>query len=290
MEGKVPGGRKRSTEEDSLVDGEEGDYPPGSKASQSLPRFTSPTPSGRVDTLPGDNFNRTQTLDRKKKPSSFRSFGSFMQKMSKQFSTVSVQNPGVKGKKPRGRNPSSTSAPPSRTGSSDVLDASNHGNGDVIKYEKGKTPGVVGIRNHGNTCFMNAVLQCLSNTELLTEYFITDQYKSDIKRNNNHNARKHGTKGELTEHLVSLLKGLWTCQYTADISSEFKSVIGKYGSQYRGYSQHDAQEFLLWLLDKVHEDLNVATKKKYRPNKVRDHYMFCQDLKVFQVDINNCTQ
>lgn len=28
--------------------------------------------------------------------------------------------------------------------------------------------------------------------------------------------------------------------------------------QYRGNAQHDAQEFLLWLLDRVHEDLNNA--------------------------------
>jgi ubiquitin carboxyl-terminal hydrolase 31 len=29
--------------------------------------------------------------------------------------------------------------------------------------------------------------------------------------------------------------------------------------------QHDAQEFLLWLLDRVHEDLNMATKRRYKP-------------------------
>ena len=66
-----------------------------------------------------------------------------------------------------------------------------------------------------------------------------------------------------------MLKSLWSSQYNSQISSDFKSIVGKYGVQYRGYSQHDAQEFLLWLLDKVHEDLNRATKRKYKANKVR---------------------
>ena len=35
-----------------------------------------------------------------------------------------------------------------------------------------------------------------------------------------------------------------------------------------GGNQHDAQEFLLWLLDKVHEELNTATAKKYKRLKV----------------------
>lgn len=41
--------------------------------------------------------------------------------------------------------------------------------------------------------------------------------------------------------------------------------------QYRGNAQHDAQEFLLWLLDRVHEDLNnVVNSSGVPPLKVRD--------------------
>ncbi len=131
-----------------------------------------------------------------------------------------------------------------------------------------KVPGVIGLRNHGNTCFINAVLQCLSHTDILAEYFVLDQYKIDLSRRNKLNSKKYGTKGEVTEQLAVLLKSIWSCQYNPDISNQFKVVVDKYGSQYRGNNQHDAQEFLLWLLDKVHEDLNTATKKKYKTIKV----------------------
>ena len=36
-----------------------------------------------------------------------------------------------------------------------------------------------------------------------------------------------------------------------------------------GGSQHDAQEFLLWLLDRVHEDLNMASRRLKRHRKTQ---------------------
>lgn len=96
-----------------------------------------------------------------------------------------------------------------------------------------------------------------------------DQYKMDLTRRNKLNSKKYGTRGEMTEQLALLLKSIWLCKYDPDMSNQFKTIVDKYGTQYRGNNQHDAQEFLLWLLDKVHEDLNIATKKKYKTIRVR---------------------
>lgn len=131
-----------------------------------------------------------------------------------------------------------------------------------------QTPGVTGLRNHGNTCFINAVLQCISHTDILAEYFVLDQYKVDLSRRNKLNSKKFGTKGEVTEQLALMLKALWACQYHPELSTSFKAIVERHGNQFKGTQQQDAQEFLQWLLDKVHEDLNTASKKKYKPIKV----------------------
>ncbi|XP_076865380.1 ubiquitin carboxyl-terminal hydrolase 31 isoform X2 [Brachyhypopomus gauderio] len=126
-----------------------------------------------------------------------------------------------------------------------------------------KVPGVSGLKNHGNTCFMNAILQCLSNTELFAEYLALEQFRGDAPeeekpKTNGVLLQRRGAqeKGEVTEQLAGLVRSLWTFEYTPQHSRDFKNAVSKRAMQYRGNAQHDAQEFLLWLLDRVHEDLN----------------------------------
>ncbi|NXK17270.1 UBP31 hydrolase, partial [Arenaria interpres] len=110
---------------------------------------------------------------------------------------------------------------------------------------------------------MNAILQCLSNTELFAEFLALEQFRGGPTPPPLPAATPGPaadgpppTPGEVTEQLAQLVRALWTLEYTPQHSRDFKNIVSKNAMQYRGNAQHDAQEFLLWLLDRVHEDLN----------------------------------
>lgn len=124
---------------------------------------------------------------------------------------------------------------------------------EAVAGPRTPVPAVAGIRNEGNTCFMNAVLQCLSNTDAFAEYLVSGSYREDLCRARSRVSSP--TPARVTEQLAHVLGALWSCRTEGDFAARFKSCVEKHGSQYQGSEQHDAQEFLMWLLDKVHEEL-----------------------------------
>ena len=118
--------------------------------------------------------------------------------------------------------------------------------------------GVVGLRNLGNTCFLNSSLQCLSATIPLTDYFLGYNYRSEINEDN-----FLGTQGKLVTAYAELMKIMWLGKSSSIQPVSFKSQLEQFAPQFIGTEQHDAQELLSFLLDGIHEDLNRIPLKPY---------------------------
>src|SRR5271156_3501706 len=86
-----------------------------------------------------------------------------------------------------------------------------------------------------------------------------DEYREDLNHSN-----PLGHHGEVAKAYAALLTAMYAENNTNAFSPvKFKSIIGKYGPNFSGYGQQDSQEFLLFLLDGLQEDLNRIHRKPY---------------------------
>lgn len=136
--------------------------------------------------------------------------------------------------------------------------------------------GYTGLGNLGNTCYMNAVLQCLANCTPLKNYFlgnilfsnvgfvinnplnvslIDKQLQTELNREN-----PLGFGGLLAVSFAVILRQLWSGQRDSIEPSQLKSLLSNKASQFSGYAQHDAQEFMAFLLDGLHEVYTLLNK------------------------------
>ncbi|XP_060533981.1 ubiquitin carboxyl-terminal hydrolase 32 isoform X2 [Cylas formicarius] len=143
-------------------------------------------------------------------------------------------------------------------------------------------PGATGLQNLGNTCFMNAALQAVSNTRPLTMYFQQDVQLLELNSEN-----PQGTKGFVAKRYAELCRELWTGSTRSLAPLKLRHCVSKYAPQLSGGGQHDSQELLAWLLDALHEDLNRVASKQYtqlrdsdgRPDEIVAEEAWQQHLK-----------
>ncbi|CAO3630431.1 unnamed protein product [Mucor fragilis] len=131
------------------------------------------------------------------------------------------------------------------------------------------TIGTTGLKNLGNTCYMNSIVQCLSGTVPLARYLTSGVYRQHINR-----ANKKGTGGALVEAFAVLVRSMWSENYKFISPMTFRETIMRFAPLFRNNDQHDSQEFLIFLLDGLHEDLNTNMGNKAPPPLIPDDAEF----------------
>ncbi|KAG7191748.1 uncharacterized protein KQ657_002884 [Scheffersomyces spartinae] len=124
-------------------------------------------------------------------------------------------------------------------------------------------PGLTGMKNLGNSCYLNTVVQALFSLDGFKEYFkqrsFPESHHSDPSKS-------------LLTQLLKLYDGLESGRYSKPSSSgdsyqlgikpnTFSKIIGENHPEFKTQKQQDAYEFLLYLLDKIDQEFGIGVSK-----------------------------
>lgn len=137
--------------------------------------------------------------------------------------------------------------------------------------------GVCGLRNQGNTCFMNSGLQCLMSCRKLSEYFINRTREGAVDR--------HPSNASLVDGYSELIAQVHGGEARVVTPSKIKASMGAVYEEYKENEEQDAVEFVTRLLDMLHEGLaeKAAGSRKASEGLVGTGRSIVTDLFFFEL-------
>ncbi|KRX98228.1 Ubiquitin carboxyl-terminal hydrolase 20, partial [Trichinella pseudospiralis] len=136
----------------------------------------------------------------------------------------------------------------------------------VLTHTEEPNLGLKGIQNLGNTCYLNAAVQALSNCPPLTEYMRHCSLPCSSSPDGNR-------RNKLASEFQKLIDTLWDDEYHNMLSPIlFVDAVLACNPHFRLFQQQDTQEFLRFLLNELHEQLKRPVYKwEHRLLKTRNH-------------------
>lgn len=120
---------------------------------------------------------------------------------------------------------------------------------------KRKTGPPLGLKNLGNTCYLNSVLQCLTYTPPLANFCLNKQHSSSCDSAAERDRKIDCPFCILEKRIARSL----SCDLALDTPSKINSCLRIFAEHFRFGRQEDAHEFLRYVIDACH---NTALRLK----------------------------
>ena len=135
----------------------------------------------------------------------------------------------------------------------EILSKLNKYNKEPEPIELYKIPTLIGLNNIGATCFMNATLQCLSQTRNLTNYFLKKDNQKKIYEKQNQNPNEL----QLCPVYLELIQKLWDKNNMNKSYSpnNFMNVIEEMNPLFKKGQAGDSKDFIIFILEQLHREL-----------------------------------
>ena len=132
----------------------------------------------------------------------------------------------------------------------------------LMLYQK---PTLIGLNNIGATCFMNATLQCLSQTKALTNYFLNEDNKTKIINNNVY--LSNSNESQLSPLYYELIHHLWDENNPKPYSPyNFMNKINEMNPLFKLGQAGDSKDFIIFVLEQLHKELKKSVNDKNTNN------------------------
>ncbi len=127
-------------------------------------------------------------------------------------------------------------------------------------------PTLIGLDNIGATCFMNATLQCLSQTEPLSNYFLKEKNKNRIINNNY--KLKDPNQLQLSPYYLELIENLWDKKDKISYPpNNFRKIVEQMNPLFKEGQPGDSKDFIVFIIDQMHRELkDIKEIDEPKPN------------------------